>query len=202
MWGFAPLWHQYFYVMQTDSHALLADLTQRTRKLLLVVERDLVPLSEGELNHKPGPGRWSALECIAHLNRYGEFYLPELERALQAGRGKRVDKSFRSGWLGNYFAESMLPKNGKIKKMKTPAGMNPEGSQLSTNELQLFIKQLNKILEYLNSADEVDLTRTKTGISLSKFIKLRLGDTLRFVVYHNERHVGQAGRAVQTAKER
>jgi hypothetical protein len=41
-------------------------------------------------------------------------------------------------------------------------------------------------------AQKVDLTKVKTAISLSKFIKLRLGDTLRFLVYHNERHILQA----------
>lgn len=182
--------------MQTDSHALLANLTQRTRQVLQTVESHLLPLSEKELNHKSGAESWSALECIAHLNRYGEFYLPELERVLKRGQGKPVNHHFRSGWLGNYFAESMLPKNGQLKKMKTLAVMNPIGSNLSANELQIFIKQLNKMFEYLKWAETVDLTREKTAVSISKWIKLRLGDTLRFVVFHNERHLGQAQRAL------
>jgi hypothetical protein len=35
----------------------------------------------------------------------------------------------------------------------------------------------------------------KTSISISSFIKLRLGDTLRLVVYHNWRHLIQAKNA-------
>ena len=35
-------------------------------------------------------------------------------------------------------------------------------------------------------------TKTKTAISISKLMKLRLGDTFRFVTAHNERHLLQA----------
>ena len=47
----------------------------------------------------------------------------------------------------------------------------------------------------LNQAREVDLTKTKVPISLTRFIKLRLGDTFRFFVYHIERHILQAEKA-------
>lgn len=40
----------------------------------------------------------------------------------------------------------------------------------------------------------MDLTKTKASISLTRLIKLRLGDTLRFFTYHIERHVLQAER--------
>ncbi|MGB3549023.1 MAG: hypothetical protein WBA17_18760 [Saprospiraceae bacterium] len=39
------------------------------------------------------------------------------------------------------------------------------------------------------------MNRTKTAVSITKLIRLRLGDTLRVVVYHNQRHVAQALRA-------
>jgi hypothetical protein len=55
------------------------------------------------------------------------------------------------------------------------------------------------MLELLEAARTVDLTRTKTGISITNLIKLRLGDTLRVVVYHNWRHIEQAQRAIQSA---
>ena len=39
---------------------------------------------------------------------------------------------------------------------------------------------------------KIDLNKTKTAISISKLIKLKIGDTFRVVVYHNERHLIQA----------
>jgi hypothetical protein len=46
----------------------------------------------------------------------------------------------------------------------------------------------------LDKAKNVSLGKTKTGISISKLIKLKLGDTFRFVIYHNIRHIEQAKR--------
>src|SRR5690606_41809639 len=47
-------------------------------------------------------------------------------------------------------------------------------------------------LQLLEASKRVDLTQVKTSISISKWIKLRLGDTLRVVIYHNRRHIVQA----------
>ena len=54
------------------------------------------------LNHKPSPQSWSALECLEHLNRYGDFYIPEISKRLNAAT-KEQASTFKSTWLGNYF---------------------------------------------------------------------------------------------------
>ena len=89
----------------------------------------------------------------------------------------------------------MLP-GEKVKKMKTFKSMNPSGSKLDKNVLTRFISQQKKILELLDRSRKVSLNKTKTSISISKFIKLKLGDTFRVVIYHNERHVEQARRVM------
>ena len=53
-------------------------------------------------------------------------------------------------------------------------------------------KQQERMISLLRMARVADLTRTKTAISLTKLLKLRLGDTFRFVIYHVERHILQA----------
>jgi len=75
--------------------------------------------------------------------------------------------------------------------------MNPNGSQLDASVLAIFIADQQALLAILEKAKVVDLKRTKTAISITKFLKLRLGDTLRVVIYHNERHLAQAIRAVE-----
>lgn len=145
------------------------------------------------LSWKASPTEWSILECIEHLNRYGEFYLPEISQCLKNTPQASTETPlvFNSGWLGNYFAKSMLPKE-KLNKMKTFKSMNPLGSHLDKSTLETFTDQQKQMLQLLNLAQNVDLTRTKTAISISKWIKLRLGDTLRVVIYHNQRHIVQA----------
>jgi hypothetical protein len=63
---------------------------------------------------------------------------------------------------------------------------------LSITTLDRFLKQQELLKALLQQALEADITKIKTAISLSKFIKLRLGDTFRFYVYHIERHIAQA----------
>lgn len=181
--------------MKLAAPTLLADLATRTRANLDAA-RQFEGLSDQALNHKASPESWSILECIEHLNRYGDFYLPEISRRLDKAPKAPAKNSFKSGWLGNYFAESMLPKE-KLNKMKTFKEMNPAGSQLNRKVLHKFIAQQQEMLALLQRAKEVDLSRTKTSISISKLIKLRLGDTLRVVIYHNQRHILQAQKVLR-----
>lgn len=179
--------------MKTKAAELIADLIERTRQNLNKAEK-LKQLPSYELNRKVSPESWSALECIEHLNRYGDFYLPELETRIKQSKHKPAEE-FKSSLLGNYFAEMMLP-NEKMKKMKTFKLMNPIGSNLEISAIDKFINQQKKTLDLLNKARTVDLNRTKTSISISKWIKLKLGDTFRVVIYHNQRHLVQAGKSV------
>lgn len=100
---------------------------------------------------------------------------------------------FKSGILGNYFAKTMLPKE-KLNKMKTFKDKNPINSTLDKKCIDRFILQQQKILELLDIARNKDLSKIKTSISISKWIKLKLGDTFRVIIYHNERHIVQSNK--------
>lgn len=175
--------------MKIASKELLAQLSAQTRNHISRAEafRDL-PLEK--LNWKASDDSWSMLECLEHLNLYGDFYLPEIKRVIEKS-STPSEETFSSGLLGNYFANSMLPKQG-MKTMKTFADKNPAGSALDASHLKRFIEQQQAMLQLQASAASVSLRKTKTGISISKWIRLRLGDTFRFVINHNERHLVQA----------
>ena len=70
--------------------------------------------------------------------------------------------------------------------------MNPIHSSLSKNTVTVFIDQQKQLLDLLDSAKEIDLNKVKTSISITTLIKLKLGDTFRFLIYHNKRHIVQA----------
>lgn len=168
---------------------LLSELKRITLENKAVAET-FQKLSEEKLNQRPHENTWSILECLEHLNLYGKFYLPEIKNCID-NAPKSSQKEFKSGWIGNYFVNAIKPKE-KLNKMKTASEMNPKGSLLTSSVLEDFIAQQNELLELLEKSQAVDLTKNKTKISISKWIKLRLGDTLRFVVYHNQRHIIQA----------
>jgi hypothetical protein len=123
---------------------------------------------------------------------YSDYYLPILEKNIESDN---VISSvmFKSGLLGNYFANLMIDNNGKIKKMKAPKDKTPVLADIiSKQPLDLFIKNQERFKKILVGAKKVDLTKIKIPISLTKLIRLRLGDVLRFVSYHNVRHIHQA----------
>ena len=183
-------------IMETENNSLIEEmlvLAERATRAALKFRE----MPEQNLNFRNHPGQWSALECLEHLNRYGEFYLPEIEKAILAQQKKPGAHTFRSGLLGNFFANLMRVKNGRITKMKTPADKNPLGSPLSVTTVDRFLKQLEMLKSLLHQARQIDLTRTKVPISISRFVRLRLGDTFRFFVYHIERHITQANSVLE-----
>src|SRR5690606_3327067 len=176
--------------MKVASEKLIDDLINRTHKILNEAE-ELKELPLKTLQWRPATESWSTLECLEHLNLYGRFYLPEIKKRIDATKNSRPSPVFKSGWLGNYFAQSMLPKE-KLNTMKTFKNMNPIHSDLNKNVIDEFTHQQRQMLSLLETCRKIDLNKTKTSISISNFIKLKLGDTLRVVIYHNNRHMVQA----------
>lgn len=181
--------------MKIKSERLILDLEAMTKNHLDYA-LSLNQKSEEELNRKTNPESWNTLECLEHLNLYGNFYLPEIEKQLEKKKDLSSEEMFKSGLLGNYFAESLLPKE-KLNKMKTFKNMDPINRKLDRQVLEDFINQLYKILALLEKSRTANLNKIKTRISITKWIKLRLGDTFRVVIYHNERHIKQIERIIR-----
>ncbi len=183
--------------MKILNKDLIEDLIQRTQKVINEVE-GFKKMDTSQLNWKENAEKWSVLECIEHLNRYGDFYTPEITKRIQAGKKGQPTDTFKSGFLlGNYFAKSMLPKE-KLNTMKTFKSMNPVGSNLDKSTLDKFITHQKKMLDLLNNARNIDMNKTRTSISISNMIKLKLGDTFRVVIYHNQRHIIQAKNVIKS----
>ncbi len=173
-----------------NSLELLQELISNTKNHIFRAGKFL-DFDEEELN-KRFESEWTILECCEHLNQYFDYYLPEVSD--QISKSKSTSKeNFRSGILGNYFAQSMLPKEN-MKKMKSPKDKNPVGKTLDKSVIKNLIKNLETLSSLLEQSKSVNLEKVKIKISISKLIQLKLGDTFRFIVNHNERHLAQAER--------
>ena len=179
--------------MIIKSKELLSELNQLVSSHIEYAKY-LKSLSEDSLQKKTNTKSWSSLECVEHLNLYAAFYNPEILKRLKRASTTKSD-NFKSGYLGNKFALDMLPKKG-MKTMNTFKSKNPIHSKLHKEKvLNDFITYQEELLDLLNLSKDKDLTKIKTSITLP-FLKFRLGDTFRFVIYHNERHIAQAKRAL------
>ena len=91
--------------MEIENNKLIDDLLRRVNACTKKV-KEFENLTNDQLQHKHGD-RWSILECLEHLNLYGDFYLVEIEKQIIANQGKGTSAVFKSGLLGNYFAKDV-----------------------------------------------------------------------------------------------
>jgi hypothetical protein len=183
-----------------NSNQFIDDLQQQTESFLNEAIQQWQMLPPTIMLHKEAPEKWSAAQCLMHLNSYGNYYLPAIARTIDEALSKQwlSTKDFKSSWFGNFFTELMLPKDaaGTVKKMKAPKNHTPIANDNSDAAIATFIDQQEKLLQLLEKARAIDLRKAKTPISISKLIKLPVGDTFRFLIAHNYRHVLQAKRAI------
>jgi hypothetical protein len=172
--------------MQSDK--LIQKQIEQTKEIINQVER-LKHIDIQTLTWKENENSWSMLECLEHLNLYGDFYFPQIESKIKNSKTKN-ELVFKTGLLGNYFAKSMLPKE-KLNKMKTFKDKNPIHSKLDTSVINKFLSQQFKLLDLLNLSQNVSLNKIKIETSISKMLKLKLGDTFQFIINHNIRHIKQ-----------
>ncbi len=180
---------------------LLESLHQQTEIFLQKAIAEWQMLPSEVLSTKPSPIQWSAAQCLEHLNIYGRYYLPAMEKAIQKAKAKGqsvTTEEFHAGWLGSYFTKLMLPKpDGKLKsKMKAPKNAVPATNPDARAMLAEFIDQQETMLKLLHAAASVNLNQIRIPISIMPWLRLKLGDTFLFVIAHIERHVLQAERAM------
>jgi hypothetical protein len=150
--------------------------------------------SSSALKAHPGEGRWSALECIEHLVRYNDFYLPEFQKCLSMAPSSRSEE-LKRGFLGKKFAKDMLPENGQVKsKMKTFRSKNTFASGVEPEILDTFKEQQQELRELVRKSGDkkIGSVRCKTTLPLVKF---RLGYAMEFIINHQLRHTQQALKA-------
>lgn len=175
-----------------ETTTLLAGLEDQVEKHLLLAVEKYQNLSVDELTRRPSDGGWSKAECIWHLNSYGDYYLPQIEKGLTDGV-TTMATTFTSTWLGAYFTRIMRP-GPKMSKMKAfkdhipPVGIDPH------KVVAEFIQQQETLLKLLRNAQTVNMNRIRIGISILPWLKLRLGDVFQFLIAHQERHMQQAER--------
>lgn len=181
---------------KVNTQNLLEQLQADTREIL--VKLSYLRQQDPELLlRQPAPGKWSVAQVIAHLNSYGRYYLPLLQKAIDGSRYP-ANEYFSHGRLGLYFTKSMLPKenNQVTNKMQSPKGHRPSPDIDSKTVMDEFEQQELQLLELLNKAGKTDIGRLRIPISIAPIIKLKMGDVFGFLIAHHQRHFVQIGHAL------
>lgn len=155
--------------------------------------RDLASgLSHEQFNWRPGPGRWSVAECLAHLNKNLTVF-PAIDHTMDEAerRGLRSPGPFRYGWWSRLIVRSMEPPP-KFRMRTFPVLVPPATPLESGDVLREFIALRDQFAERIRRADGLDLRRAIVQSPLNRFIRLPLGAYFAFLLAHDRRHLWQA----------
>jgi uncharacterized damage-inducible protein DinB len=184
-----------------NSNTLLQNLQDDVRQIIFIANQ-LQQYPQEILTKQPESNAWSVAQVLEHLNMYSRYYMEAIEKQLHRNQ-TIASNSFVPGWLGNYFTNLMKPtKENKIaKKMKAPKNAIP-ALQPNVNEmLSEYINHQHHLLNLLTIAKSANLNGNRIPTSLSKLIKLKLGDTFRFFVAHEQRHFLQIANVLKSIKQ-
>ena len=173
------------------SSVLLEDLMSEVRQIILEAEK-LRHIDREILSTQPSAGKWSVGQVLEHLNFYSRFYLPAIEAKLHR-HSTTAKEMFKPGWFGNYFTNMMKPASGTavVNKMKALKSATPVASVDPLKALEQFISDQHRLLNLLQLSKTADIGKLRVPTSITKMISLKLGDTFRFFIAHEQRHFVQ-----------
>ncbi|WP_121964067.1 DinB family protein [Myroides sp. N17-2] len=171
------------------NQQVLDELRLLTEKHIEQLQR-IKELPIAQLEYAPTLEQWNILQCAAHLNHYFDFYLPQFTVATKL-HISTSNQEFKPGIVGNYFA-NVLQYNENQKKIKSPKNTNPiNNNNLSIVVLSEMENNLITLKEIISIMPIEVLNKKGITTMFSTWFKLKVGDGLRIVVYHNDRHFHQ-----------
>lgn len=184
-----------------NSQRLLQMLQSDVRQLILETGR-LEQEPAAVLEQIPGEGKWSIAQVLEHLNIYSRYYGNAIEQQLHLHQ-TQPQILFNPGWLGNYFTRMMQPRADQTiaRKMKAPKNALPSAQPDGKEMLRECIAHQHRLLGLLQVAKTADLGSIRIPTSLNRFITLKLGDTFRFFIAHEQRHFLQINRVLREMEQ-
>jgi uncharacterized damage-inducible protein DinB len=184
--------------MKKFKSETLIDQLEEDIKQIIAAGEHLRQADPVKLSYPPTKGKWSVAQVLEHLNAYNRHYLPAIEQAM-VPVVRDINAWFVPGFWGNYFTKSMLPKNVyEVKnKMRAMKDYSPSNSVNVEAVFEEFTKHQRKFLQLLEIARKRDLNTIRIPITLTRLIRLKLGDMFRFLIAHEQRHMMQARNAIK-----
>lgn len=148
-----------------------------------------------QLVRRPAPGKWSAAECVEHLNLSNRAYLPRIQEALgQAAKaGPPGSGPLRMEWNARLLRWWLEPPSRL--KLPTAAPFVPLPVTDPSQVLLDFVEINAKLAAEIASAEGQALDRVKIRSPFAENMKYGVFSAFVLVAAHNRRHLWQAARA-------
>lgn len=179
----------------------LAEIVQSLESAQSHLRRLTDKLSESDWNRKPAANRWSAAECVEHLNLTSRAYIPLLRDAVaRAGEVRRTPrKHYGHDTLGWFLSKMFGPLRhlGKIKlvRVKTTSAFIPKPGRSRTEILSEFVRLQAELISLIRSADGLPIDEVKIVSPFGRRTRYSAYSALVIVSRHEHRHLEQAEEA-------
>ena len=160
-------------------------------------------LPESDWNRRPASNRWSAAECVEHLNLTSRAYIPLLRDAIaRAGEVRRPPtRHYRHDALGWFLSMMFGPLRhlGKFKvvRVKTTPAFVPKPGRSRTEILSDFVRLQAELISLTRSADGLPIDNVKIVSPFGGRMKYTAYSALVIVSRHEHRHLEQAEEAAK-----
>jgi len=160
-------------------------------------------LDEAQLAWRAGPGRWSVAECVEHLSRTTEIYLPRLDagiaRTRQGGSvpGLAPGRSWVAGFLIRRTEPPPRPRIPSPERIRPDA---PGGRDVASDPgaaIDRFLGLQERLLLRIDRASGLDADETRVRSPFLPLLRFTLPQAIALLVAHQRRHLWQIERILE-----
>ena len=157
-------------------------------------------LSEEQWVERTDPERWCVAECVAHLNRTAEAYLPLIGAGLDEARelSDPVRARYRRDPLGWALSLSMGPVRSigrfRLVAVQTTPDFMPERRLPRAELIADFDRLQDAQMQAVRAAEGLPIDRVRITSPFDSRLRYNLYSTFVILPTHQRRHVVQAER--------
>lgn len=174
----------------------LVELTSKIEEVSEEVERSFGNLNSEQLNWKPNPNSWSVAQCLEHLIKSSEPFIPVIQSVKQSSWRPSLWERMPAlpALMGKLLIDAVSPQS--VRKLKAPGKFQPAASNISDDIVTRFLDMQKAILELMRSTSSLDLNGIIITSPALSLITYSVFDAYRIVSNHEQRHLAQAKRVL------
>lgn len=149
------------------------------------------PLDDATWRRAPGPGRWSAAECVQHLNMSSRAMLPRIRESVGQGRARGLTRPAQRLDLMGWFLVRSLEPPAK-SRFKTNEDFTPPSIEPKEQVIREWDALQRDLVALLGEMEGLTLTKIKVTSPFSSRVKYNAYSAVCVIAAHQRRHLWQA----------
>jgi hypothetical protein len=155
-------------------------------------------LSVDQWRWSVSPQEWSVSQCLSHINTVNGLVVPRLEDAVRRGIAEQrfSPGPFRYPVFDRLFVFALEPR--APLEQRAPEIYQPAAIPSPKEILEIFHDLQHRLIDAARSSAGLDLVRIKIASPVSARLRFSLGTWFAAVGAHEENHLRQAERVLQS----